>query len=303
VKPSDAAAAPQQDAAICCDVLAHAAISVPLDQFAALRRQPGPEVGAHLPANFLKHSDEQTVAGLASVLQAIHTAGIEPTSLGAWGIVAAPCFLGRGTLVASVARYAIEGAWGMSPHFIPHKSQHAVSGTISQALKIHGPNFGTGGGPWGAVEAVLAGAVLAETAGLPGVWVVFTGWNPEYVPNADGAPTAPVECQAVALALVRARVEHKGFRIRVVPPARMGSVAASAPVVYPMPRLLTLVNLLSKPPEPAESIVWGLEGGGWFEIGSCNPASTLPAPKTGRWSNAHSRAEVLQAGAGTEKRW
>jgi hypothetical protein len=107
----------------------------------------------------------------------------------------------------------------------------------------------------------------------------------------------------VALALVRARVEHKGFRLRVVPQPPCGSAPESKPVVYPIPRLLTLVDLLGNPPESAKSIVWGLAGGGWFEIGSCNPALMLPAPKTGRWSNAHSRAEALKAGAGTEKRW
>src|SRR5438067_465552 len=84
---------------------------------------------------------------------------------------------------------------GLSPHFIPHRSQHAISGTISQALKIHGPNFGAGGGPGAAAEALLAGAVLLEGSRLPGVWVVLTGWDPEYVPDPEGRPTCETTCQ------------------------------------------------------------------------------------------------------------
>jgi hypothetical protein len=302
VKPDDRSSS-QQDALLCCDVVAHAALSVSLDQFAALRRQPGPGVGAELPANFLKHSDEQTIAGLASVLHAIEFAGFEPGSLSAWGIVAAPCHLGRGSLVSAIARYGLEGAWGMSPHFIPHKSQHAVSGTISQALKIHGPNFGTGGSPSGAGEAILAGAVLAETDGVPGVWVVLTGWEPEYIPDAEGQPTSPVECQAVAIALTRPRADHKGFRVRVIPRSSNEAVPLSARNTYPPPRLQPLADLLGRPPESIESIVWNLESGGWLEIGSFNSATTNQGPKAGRWSRSRNRVDALPAGAGTEKRW
>src|SRR5260370_29668871 len=145
--------------AVCCDVLACASVRAAQDQLPALRQRPGPGIGQSFPATFLKHADEQTVVGLAAVLQAIHDFQLTETRYTDWGVVAAPCFLGRATLVVSLQRYAAEGAWGLSPHFIPHRSQHAVSGTISQALKIHGPNFGAGAGPAVALGALLAGAV------------------------------------------------------------------------------------------------------------------------------------------------
>src|SRR5262249_9215828 len=75
---------------------------------------------------------------------------------------------------------------------------------VSQALKIHGPNYGVGGGNEGAAEALLvAGALLADGL-LPGLWVVLTGFDPELVPAdplaADAAPPR-TDCLAVALAL------------------------------------------------------------------------------------------------------
>src|SRR6266849_7646094 len=135
-----------------------------MDQFAALRQRPGPGPGpgVALPASLLRHADEQTIAGLAAVLHAIHDFDMNVADFRDWGIAAAPCFLGRATMAVALQRLAAEGAWGISPHVIPHRSQHRVGGTISQVLKIFGPNFGTGGGPGGLVDALLAGPVLLE---------------------------------------------------------------------------------------------------------------------------------------------
>src|SRR5205085_3519156 len=137
--------------------VASGCLSVAPEQVPALRQKPGPGVGESLPNNFLKHADDQTVLALAAVLHAIQDKGLQETDFTHWGVVAGPCFLGRATLVSALQRYDAEGAWGLSPHFIPHRSQHAVSGTISQALKIHGPNLGAGGGPGAVVEGLLAG--------------------------------------------------------------------------------------------------------------------------------------------------
>src|SRR5262249_310020 len=118
-----------------------------MEMLPALRQRPGPGIGESLPATFLRHADEQTVAGLPAVLHAIQNSRMSVADFRDWGIVAAPCFIGRATLAVALQRLATEGAWGISPHLIPHRSQHAVSGTISQVLKIFGPNFGAGGGP------------------------------------------------------------------------------------------------------------------------------------------------------------
>jgi 3-oxoacyl-(acyl-carrier-protein) synthase len=190
---------------VCCDVYAVGSVQVTVEQFPSLRRSPGPGLPESFSATGLKHSDEQSVAALAAVLQAIQQTGMPVANFSSWGIVAAPCFIGRSTLVVALQRYAQEGAWGISPHFIPHCSQHSASGTISQVLKIHGPNFGVGGGSGGILEALLAGATLVKGNGLPGVWVVITGWDPEWIPDQDGRPTTNSVCQALALALTTAQ--------------------------------------------------------------------------------------------------
>src|SRR5438445_4469078 len=186
--PTQNLAAAEPGGPVRCDIAAFGSVHFTLDLFPALRQKPGPGIGQSLPNNFLKHADEQTVVALAAVLQAIEQFRMSEICFDGWGVAAAPFFLGRATLVQALQRYAAEGAWGLSPHFIPHRSQHAISGTISQALKIHGPNFGAGGGPGAAAEALLAGAVLLEGSRLPGVWVVLTGWDPEYVPDPEGRP-------------------------------------------------------------------------------------------------------------------
>lgn len=268
MKSTDSPAAQVPETVLACDVVACASARATLEQMPGLRQKPGPGAGLSLPTNFLKHSDEQSVVGLAAVLRAIDAGHLTDTRFTDWGVVAAPCFLGRGTLIQALERYDAEGAWGISPHFIPHRSQHAVSGTISQALKIHGPNFGAGGGPGGGADALLAGAVLLQGNALPGVWVVLTGWDPEFIPDRDGRPTTSTECQAVALALTASQQQWCGAHVRIVPGAsfqqRNGTTAFSA---QPLPAkraslLITLVH--ADPPLPA--MVWRLESGGWLEF-------------------------------------
>ena len=93
-------------------------------------------------------------------------------------------------MASDLPRFLAEGAWDVSPHMIPHRSLHSVSGSVSQALKIHGPNFGVGGGPGCEAEVLLAGAALLEGMRLPGVWVVITRLDPE-LPD-DGKTGRPV---------------------------------------------------------------------------------------------------------------
>ncbi len=278
MKPSDDHSARTCGTVVCCDVVAFGAVQASMDMLPVLRRRPGPGLGEALPVTFLKNADEQTVVALAAVLQAIHDFQMTPTCFTDWGIVAAPCFLGRSTLVVCLQRFAAEGAWGVSPHYIPHRSQHAVSGTISQALKIHGPNFGTGGGPGGAVEAIVAGAVLVEGDRLPGAWVVLTAWDPELIPDASGNATTPSICKAIALALVAPRPGSQGVRLRVSPGAHhlngKRGTGQAAPTLSSLHALLTTLASSQTPPAV---VVWQLPGGGWLELGKGGSDSGMTA--------------------------
>jgi hypothetical protein len=161
--------------------------------------------------------DDQTMTGLAAVYQALHSAGMKPEDCRDWGVVAAPRFLGRSTLAVAFPKFLAEGAWGVSPHTIPYFSLHSVAGATSQALQIRGPNLGVGGGPDGEVEALLAAMAMLSSFSLPGVLVVLTGWEPEFVPDAPES-TPPIACRAIALALMPGNQDQSALRLSIVPP-------------------------------------------------------------------------------------
>jgi hypothetical protein len=250
---------------VCCAVVAHATLRARADAVPALRQTPGPAVGEPLPPSFLKHADEQTVVGLAAVFRAIHDHGLAGTRFTDWGVVAASRFLGRATLAVALQRFALEGAWGVSPHLIPHRSLHSVSGTVSQALHIHGPNFGVGGGPGGTSEAMLVAASLVAQNRLPGLWVVLTGWDAEPVLDLQGTPplngnrSSDKVCSAVALALTAGRPGGPGLRLHVGPEAgQRGNGRPPSPFFS----LEAFLGVLADPAGSGGPGAWRLECGG-----------------------------------------
>ncbi len=246
-------------------------LRVPVEKLPELRRCPGPAPGAPLPASFLKHSDEQTVVGLAAVLQAIQASGLTQTNFRDWGVLGAPRFLGRGMLGFHVTRFASEGAWGVSPHLIPHRTLHALSGTLSLALKICGPNFGVGGGPGTPTEALLNAVALLTCQHLPGLWVVLTQMDPETASQPNGQPTPGTSVLALALALV------PGSSAAGLP--RL-TVSAGVPLLDGTPatqqtrELDRVVNLFD--PAPGTTARLALDQGRWVEVAW--PGSCLPPP-------------------------
>jgi hypothetical protein len=259
VKPSVNIVEAPRRSAVRCFVAAHAACRVPLRQVAALRSTPVVLKTEPLPNSFFKHADEQTVAGFTALAQAIQNHGLRSCDFTSWGVVAAPRFLGRAALAVALTRFAAEGAWGISPHLIPHRSLHALSGTVSQALKIHGPNFGVGGGADGAAEALLvAGALLADQQ-VPGVWVMLTGFDPELIPAdpADASAVQPAsECVAVALALMPAADRERGAFLTIDAAAVEDQATEDGPAFS----LDSLAALLSAGRAEA---CWQLGCGGW----------------------------------------
>jgi hypothetical protein len=184
---------------------AHAVVRAAADALAQWRRQPPPIAGQPLPASFLKHSEDQTVAAVAAMYEAIARRGWLGRSFSDWGVIAAASFMGRGGTAHTLQRFVQEGAWGVSPHVIPHQSLHAASGTLSQILRIHGPNFGVGGGPHACREAFLIAAALLAEGNLPGLWLILTDHEREWVPVPNAKSVEPIDaplCEAVALALM-----------------------------------------------------------------------------------------------------
>ena len=255
----------QRQTAVTCAVAGLGVVRATRDDLPGLRQNPGRVGDEALPSSFLKHSDDQTVVGIAAVLRAIEGHGLGGTSFGDWGVVAASRFMGRTALANTLIKFRAEGAWGISPHLIPHRSLHSLSGTISQALKLHGPNFGSGGGPGGAAEALLTAAALLHGGRLPGVWVVLTGWQPEPATDEYGQVITPdCLCSAVALALVPASAPASRLTLRVVPagagPRRNGHGGIT------LLSLESMVRALAGPASPFTAVVWQLTGGGRVEL-------------------------------------
>lgn len=185
-------------------VEAHGLVRLSRPEIAAFRRRPDP-----LPAPWsasrpstLRHSDEQTVAAVAAVRQALENMGCpDPSRFEDWGVVAASRFLGRSNLVLALDRFKVEGPWGVSPHLIPHFALHAQAGALSLVLGGRGPNLGAGGGRFAGTDGVLTALSWLDSGLVPGAWFVLTNWTPEYLPDLDGEPREPTHCEALALAL------------------------------------------------------------------------------------------------------
>jgi hypothetical protein len=233
------------------------------------------------------------VVGLAALFAALGAGSWPAESFHAWGVVAAPRFLGRTTMATALPKFLAEGAWGVSPHTIPYLSLHAAAGAVSLALRVHGPNFGAGGGPDAEVEALLAAITMLHGHRLPGVLVVIMGWDPELTPLAP-AVEPPSVCRAVALALTPPAGERDGLRLSLVtsergygrgarPEARktMESSTPSAPPPPKKPapapkarpcRLRSLANLLN---DHSFAVAhWPLPSGGelaWRRAGEGSP--------------------------------
>jgi hypothetical protein len=192
-----------------CRIIASAALRASAETIAQWRRQPLVVAGQALSLSFLKHSEDQTVVALQAILHTL-TPQHSLSSFADWGVVAAPNFFGRACMAQTMERHRQEAAWGVSPHIIPHNSLHALSGTISQALKIYGPNFGISGGPNACADAFLLAAALLADGRLPGLWLVLSGHDAEFVPLPGGRSANTTNCQAVVMALAAADAREAG---------------------------------------------------------------------------------------------
>ena len=254
--------------AVSCDVVGYGIVQATQARIAELRTKPGRVAGEALPPAFLKHADDQTVAALVSVLQTVEEHQLDSIDYKNWGVIAAPRFLGRVAMAAAMQRFAAEGAWGVSPHLIPHRSLHSLPGTVSQALKINGPNLGVGGGPNSAAEALLAAVALLADETIPGVWVVISAWDPEPVVDAAGQVTNAPTCHSLALALAPSIGVRQGLRLRVMSNEMAPTTAADVGPQSDLTamRLITLLNALVEPSLPSAIVLWGMGGGVRVEL-------------------------------------
>ena len=271
MKPAPIAPTTSAQTAVSCAIRGFATAQATSQDIALLRQDlAAPPKG--LPASLVKHADDQTIVALAVTFRAIERHQLAGTDFQHWGVLASPRYLGRSSLAASLQRYETEGAWGVSPHLIPHRSMHAVSGSISQALGIHGPNLGVGGGLNGAAEIFMAAAALLADTKLPGLWVIITGFDPE--PQLDDLRRQPLNGQ------FKTRIRCNGLAMALTPQIRAGIGAslqiftsaigrperhhAAQELDTPYCRLENLLPALSGPSLlPGE---WNLLCGAWMRL-------------------------------------
>jgi hypothetical protein len=196
-----------------CGLTAFGSVQVLPAQLPALRRKPHEHVP--MPTGLLKYADDQATVSLSAVFHAIHDFGLLGQDFTNWGVVAAPRFLGRETCIVFLERFCRQGALATSPLLAVYQSLHAVSGSISLALRIHGPNMGVGGGYGGLEQSLLAGLAMQHEHQLPGVWMVFSEWDPE--PSADEGKNPDAICRAVAMAFTPVAANWNGLRLRFLP--------------------------------------------------------------------------------------
>lgn len=228
------------------------------DQIKVLRQNPPKQ----LPAGFFKHADDQIVAGVTAVFEAVKSAGLAETSFADWGVAAGASFLGRTVLASAMDKFQASGAWSVSPHLIPNHMQHCLSGSVSIALKSHGMNLGVGGGPDSVSQTFLAAAGLAGDNRHAGLWIVLTGHAPEpFTQFANGVAAVPV-CHGLALALVSAEPNAGGARLRVVPAVRTSQNDTVEVRSNPL-QVSDLTNSLAA--LDGQALRWQMDFGGWLE--------------------------------------
>lgn len=185
-----------------CGFVAHGIVEATAGELAELRSAPPLPAGRTIPPRFLRHCDDQTVAGLAAILRALADPALADAAIGGWGVVGAPRFQGRVVGAAALSRFLDDGPPAISTHLIPQCSLHSLASAMSIALEMHGPSLGVGGGPESLAEAIAVALTYLGRSAVPGFWLVLTGWHPEPIPGtAETAGDASV-CRAVALALV-----------------------------------------------------------------------------------------------------
>jgi hypothetical protein len=206
-----------------CAILGWGIAQATLEDIAHLRKDPGPGRPATMDYQLLKHADEHTVLALAAMLNGVASVSQTYSSplreeggpvgerrFGDWGVVAAPRWPGRFGTACALERYRADGPRGVSPMAIPNLCLHSLSGTVSLAFQMRGPNFGVGGGLANVNDGLVAGLLVQLEQKLPGTWVILSDWDVE--PGQLDARATPC---ARALALALGPVEQAPFGRRL----------------------------------------------------------------------------------------
>jgi hypothetical protein len=198
-----------------CAVTSYATSRFTFEAVNALRKQSDTLPGA-LGNSVLRHSDEQTLAALVAVRDAVTQFETPPENYHQWGVVFSTRYLGRSAFAQALNKFAVDGPWNVSVQVVPNRSLHSPASMVGLALGCHGPCVGVGGGLDGETDAWLTATSLLEQQSLPGIWLVFGGWEPDKRIDIEGTPIGETRCTALALALQPAAVDAGSARLRII---------------------------------------------------------------------------------------
>ena len=173
--------------------------TAPAQEIAGLRGPLAAAFPEALSVGVLKQCDDQTLVAMAAAADAVLQSGLGVEELRLWGVIAFPRVPGRKRFQEAVAKFRTHGAWSVTPHFIPHCMLHSLSGLLSQALRLNGPNIGVGGevGDEGeGDDASWTAAAWLAGGDAPGAWIVWTQWDRETLTDGEGT------CEALIVGVV-----------------------------------------------------------------------------------------------------
>ena len=198
-----------------CAVTSYATTRLTYDAVNALRKQSDTLPGA-LGNSVLRHSDEKTLTALVAVKDAISRFEAPPEDFQNWGVVFSTRYLGRTAFAQALNKFAVDGPWNVSVQVVPNRSLHSPASMLGLALGCHGPCVGVGGGLDGEPDAWLTAISLLDQQSLPGIWLVFSGWEPDERIDIEGTPLTETSCTTLALALQPASTANPTARLRIV---------------------------------------------------------------------------------------
>lgn len=198
-----------------CVVSSYAISRLQTDAVNALRKQSSSLPG-DLGNSVLRHSDEQTLTALVAVRDAISHFENPPEDFRDWGVVASTRYLGRTAFAQALNKFAVDGPWNVSVQVVPNRSLHSPASMVGLALGCHGPCVGVGGGLDGEPDAWLTATSLLDQHRLPGLWLIFSGWEPDERIDLEGVPTNEACCTSLALALQPSNSQSGMAKLRIV---------------------------------------------------------------------------------------
>ena len=166
-------------------VVAAGRVACPVAEIPNLRAPLQQFFGDKISVSILKQADELTLFSLTALRSAIIRHQLTAEQQAGWGVAANPCLPGRLRMADTIAKYHEQGAWSVTPHFIPHCLLHSLSGLLSQALALNGPNMGIGGVPGTEEDVCLGMASWIAGGDVTGGWMIWANWRDDISSGPD----------------------------------------------------------------------------------------------------------------------